>query len=39
MAAGLTDKPMLMAGLVEILDARELTALQGRRQELLPQSN
>src|SRR5665811_1909660 len=39
MAAGLTDKPMLMTDLVEILDKRELTALQGRRQELLPQSN
>ncbi len=39
MAAGLTDKQMTMADLVEILDARELHDLQGRRQELLSQSN
>ena len=39
MAAGLTDKPMLMADLVEILDKREMVSLQGKRQALLSQSN
>ncbi len=31
MAAGLTEKPMLMADLVEIIDKREMFALQGKR--------
>jgi len=39
MAAGMSDKPMLMADLVEILDKREMVALQGKRQALLSQSN
>jgi hypothetical protein len=39
MAAGLTDKPMLMADLVQILDAREQNALYDRRQRLLSQAN
>ena len=38
MAAGLTDKPMLTADLVEILDRRELNAIQDKRQALLSQS-
>lgn len=39
MAAGLTDKPMLMADLVEVLDEREQTAIYDRRQGHLSQSN
>jgi IS1 family transposase len=39
MASGLTDKPMLMADLVAILDRLEMNTIQRRRQELLPQSN
>lgn len=39
MAAGLTDKPMLMADLVAILDKREMAAIQHKRAAALPQSN
>ena len=39
MAAGLADKPMLMADLVQILDGREQIALHDRRQGMLSQSN
>jgi hypothetical protein len=39
MAAGLTDKPMLMADLVAILDQREQNALYDRRVGLLSQAN
>jgi IS1 family transposase len=39
MAAGLTDKPMLMADLVAILDQREQVALYDRRQGQLSSSN
>ncbi len=39
MAAGLTDKPMLMADLVKILDAREQKEIFTRRAGLLSYSN
>ena len=39
MAAGLTDRPMLMAELVQILDAREQNAIYDRRAGLLSQAN
>jgi hypothetical protein len=39
MAAGLTDKPMLMADLVAILDQREQVAIYDRRQGLLSSEN
>jgi IS1 family transposase len=39
MAAGLTDKPVTMADLVEIMDAREAKALRIKRQLVLTQSN
>lgn len=42
MAAGLTDKPVTMADLVGIMDAREAQAIQGKRHAILyspPQSN
>lgn len=39
MAAGLTDKPMLMADLVAILDQREQVALYDRRQGQLSSAN
>ncbi len=39
MAAGLTDKPMLMSELCEILDNRERHALMQRRQGMLSLSN
>ena len=39
MAAGLTDKPMLMADLVQILDAREQTTIFNRRAGQLSYSN
>lgn len=39
MAAGLTDKPMRMADLVQILDVREQVALQTKRERILSLSN
>jgi hypothetical protein len=39
MAAGLTDKQMTMADLVQILDAREQKEIFTRRQGLISQSN
>jgi len=37
MAAGLTDKPVTMAELVEIMDAREAHAIQAKRHAILYQ--